>query len=102
MAHVRPRRLLTLCGIQWLATPTAWVAVVWMAALGLVVGLRAAAGAAAGTRVLVGLADALLILASIVVHYLGGALAGRLVDAPMRRVVFTATLADNVYDEARA
>jgi hypothetical protein len=102
MANVRPRRLFTLLGIQWLATPTAWVAVVWMAALGLVVGLLAEAGSAAGTRLLVGLAYAVLIFASIVVHYLGGALAGRLVDAPMRRVVFTATLAYNVYDEARA
>ena len=40
-------------------------------------------------------------MTSILVHYLGGAVAGRLVRAPMRQVVFTATLAYNVYDESR-
>jgi hypothetical protein len=71
-----------------------------MLAAGIVVGLLAESHDAVGKRLLLGLAYAALILASILVHYLGGAVAGRLVDAPMRQIVFTATLAYNVYDES--
>jgi hypothetical protein len=53
-----------------------------------------------GERLLLGLAYGALIFVSILVHYLGGAIAGWVVDAPMRQVVFTATLAYNVYDES--
>jgi hypothetical protein len=84
-----------------MASPWAWVAPVWMIALGIVIALAVEPHTAAGTRVLLGLAYGALILASILVHYLGGAVAGRLVDAPMRQVVFTATLAYNVYDESQ-
>jgi hypothetical protein len=72
-----------------------------MIAVGIVIGLIAESRATPGTRFLLGLAYGALILASIVLHYLGGAVAGRLVHAPMRRVVFTATLAYNEYDESR-
>jgi hypothetical protein len=89
-------------GIDWMASRLAWGAPVWMVAVGLAIGLVAESDAAVGTRLLFGLAYGALILASILVHYLGGAVAGRLVDAPMREVVFTATLAYNVYDESRA
>jgi hypothetical protein len=72
-----------------------------MLAVGIVIGLVADSHASAGKRLLLGLAYGALILASILVHYFGGAVAGWLVDAPMRQVVFTATLAYNVYDESR-
>jgi hypothetical protein len=100
MDRVQPRRLLRTLGIDWMASPSAWAAPVWMAAVGIVIGLIAESHAAPGKRLLLGLAYA-LILASILVHYLGGAVAGRLVHAPMRQVVFTATLAYNEYDESR-
>jgi hypothetical protein len=101
MEGVQPRRLLRAFGLDWMATPSAWIAPVWMLAAGVVVGLIVERHAAAGTRLLLGLAYGALILASILVHYFGGAVAGRLVGAPMRQVVFTATLAYNVYDESR-
>jgi hypothetical protein len=101
MERVQPRRLLTVFGIDWMASPSAWVAPIWMLAVGVVIGLIAESHEAAGKRLLLGLAYGALILASILVHYLGGAVAGRLVHAPMRQVVFTATLAYNVYDESR-
>jgi hypothetical protein len=101
MERVRPRRLVRAFGIDWMASPSAWVAPVWMVAVGIVIGLVADSHAAAGRRLLLGLAYGALILASILVHYLGGAVAGRLVNAPMRQVVFTATLAYNAYDESR-
>jgi hypothetical protein len=97
----KPRRLLKFLGIDWMATSTAWVAPIWMFALGVVIGFVAESHANAGKRLLFGLAYGALLFASILVHYLGGAVAGRVVDAPMRRVVFTATLAYNNYDESR-
>jgi hypothetical protein len=101
MEVVQPRRLVRIFGIDWMASPRAWVAPVWMVALGIVIALAFESHAATGTRLLLGLAYGALILASILIHYLGGAVAGGLVKAPMRRVVFTATLAYNAYDESR-
>lgn len=101
MEKVHPRRLLRAFGIDWMASPNAWVAPVWMLAVGIVIGLVVESHASAGKRLLLGLAYGALILASILVHYLGGAVAGRLVGAPMRQVVFTTTLAYNSYDESR-
>jgi hypothetical protein len=101
MERAQPRRLLRVLGVDWMASPNAWVAPVWMAAVGIVIGLVAESHAAAGKRLLLGLGYGALLLASIVVHYLGGAVGGRLVHAPMRQVVFTSTLAYNVYDESR-
>jgi hypothetical protein len=100
MASTRPRLLVTRFGIEWMATPTAWVSLLWMAAVGVVVGLSVESGPTAN-RVLIGLVYGALIGASIVWHQLGGAIAGTLVGAPMRTVTFTATLAYNGYDESR-
>jgi hypothetical protein len=97
----QPRRLLRAFGVDWMASPRAWVAPVWMVVVGIVIGLVADSPATVDKRFLLGLAYGVLILASILVHYLGGVVAGRLVEAPMCEVVFTATLAYNVYDECR-
>lgn len=101
MAKIRPLRLVTLFGVNWMATPTAWVAPVYMAAVGILISLVAQLGAGVGERILNGLAYGLLIGASVIIHQLGGAIAGKLVSAPMRFVIFTATLGYNGYDESR-
>ena len=101
MERAQPRRLVRIFGIDWMASPSAWVAPIWMLAVGIVIGLVAESHATAGKRLVFGLAYGALIFASILAHYLGGAIAGLVVDAPMRRVVFTSTLAYNVYDESR-
>jgi hypothetical protein len=101
MDRVQPRRLFHAFGIDWSASSRAWVSLVWMIAVGIVIALIADSHAAAGKRLLLGLVYGALILASVLAHYLGGAVAGRIVHAPMRKVVFTATLAYNVYDESR-
>jgi hypothetical protein len=95
-----PHRLGSLFGIEWFATPTAWISLVWMAAVGIVIGVTTESGGA-GQRVVMGLVYAVLIAASILWHQLGGAIAGKLIGAPMRCVTFTATLAYNAYDESR-
>lgn len=101
MAVKRPLRLVTLFGINWMAAATAWVAPVWMAAVGILISFVAQVGAGVGERLLIGLAYGLLTGASIIIHQLGGAIAGKLVRAPMRFVIFTATLSYNGYDESR-
>jgi hypothetical protein len=101
MDTMRRFRLITLFGIDWMATPTACVAPVWMAVIGIVISVTARVGADTGERLLAGLVFGLLIAASIIIHQLGGAIAGKLVKAPLRRVIFTATLPYNGYDESR-
>jgi hypothetical protein len=48
METVRPRRLLSTFGIDWMANPSAWVAPLWMLAVGIVIGLVADSHASAG------------------------------------------------------
>ena len=60
----------------------------------------AASGTARPNELLSGLVFGLLIAGSMVVHQLGGVVAGRLVHAPMLEVVFTGTLAYDVYQES--
>jgi len=101
MTNVRPLRLGSVLGIDWMASRTAWIAPLWIAAFGVAVSLIAQVGSGTGQRLIVGLVYAVLTAASILIHQLGGALAGKLVGAPMRSVTFTATLAYNGYDESR-
>jgi hypothetical protein len=98
--RARPRRLGRLFGVEWLATPTAWVSLVWITVVGVAIGVIIGSGSA-GQRVATGLVYAVLIEGSIVWHQLGGVIGGKLVGAPMRRVTFTATLAYNEYDESQ-
>jgi len=101
MAKMRPHRLVTIFGINWMAVPTAIAAPAWIAAVGVGISFIAQVGPGTGERLLIGLAYGLLISASIIIHQLGGAIAGALVGAPMRTVTFTATLAYNGYDASR-
>ena len=101
MTNVRPLRLGSVLGIDWMASRTAWIAPLWIAAFGVAVSFIAQVGSGPGQRLIIGLIYGVLAAASIVIHQLGGALAGKLVGAPMRSVTFTATLAYNGYDESR-
>jgi len=101
MTTVRPLRLGSVLGIDWMASRTAWIAPLWIAAFGIAVSLIAQVGSGTGQRLIIGLVYGVLAAASIIIHQLGGALAGKLVGAPMRSVTFTATLPYNGYDESR-
>jgi len=100
-ARTPSRRLATVFGIDWMATSPAWIAPLWMAAAGFVVATLMEADANVVHRLAFGILYAALILLSIVLHQLGGAAAGALAGSPMRKVVFTATLAYNQYDRSR-
>jgi hypothetical protein len=101
MPGTRQHRLLSILGIDWMATSAAVAAPFWIAAIGIAISFVAPVGSGAGERLLIGLVYGLFIEASIIVHQLGGAIAGALVGAPMRSVIFTATLPYNVYDDSR-
>jgi hypothetical protein len=72
-----------------------------MVAIGILISFLVAPDSTVGSRLATGLVFAALIASSILLHYLGGALAGLLVRAPMRFVYFTATLAYCRYENAR-
>lgn len=101
MAVTRRLRLGSVFHIEVMATPTVFMQPVWIVALGLLVSFVAHGGESVGERLLVGIAYAALTATSMLGHYLGGALAGWLCRAPMRWVVFTATLIYAGYDESR-
>jgi hypothetical protein len=89
MDKARRHRLGTVFDIELMAASTAVVALVWIAAVGVVVSFVAQVGSGAGERLLIGLAYGLLMGASIIIHQLGGAVAGGLLGAPMRSVIVT-------------
>jgi hypothetical protein len=69
----------------------------WLFALGLLLARRTAPGRGRAATLRLGAAYALLTAASMVWHQVGQILAGRLVGAPLSGVVFTATLAYQLY-----
>jgi hypothetical protein len=84
-----------------MATPGAAIAPLWIVAAGVAISFAFGAGSGPGERLLIGIAYGVLMAASIIIHQLGGAIAGAAIGASMRSVVFTATLPYNVYDESR-
>ena len=79
---------------------TAWFAPIWIAGVGIVISLVAHLGENTGEGLLIGLLFGLLIAGSMVVHQLGGIIAGNLIKAPMLQVIFTGTLGYDVYQES--
>ena len=101
MPDSHPRHIATFLGIDWMATPTAIAAPFWIVAVGIAISFAFQVGSGASERLLIGVAYGGLMAASIIVHQLGGAIAGASIGAPMRSVIFTATLPYNAYDESR-
>lgn len=100
MPDTHRRHLARFLGIEWMATPTAVVALFWIVAVGILISFAFQVGSGAAERVLIGVVYGGLMAASILAHQLGGAIAGAAVGAPMRSVIFTATLPYNVYAES--
>lgn len=100
MPDTHPHHMARFLGIEWMATLTAAVAPFWIVAVGIAISFAFQAGSGTSERVLIGVVYGGLMAASIIIHQLGGAIAGAAVGAPMRSVIFTATLPYNVYDES--
>lgn len=86
------RRLFTVFGVAYVATRWAWLNLVLLLAAGLTL---AAVSGDGGTLALVGrgLVMAALLEVALVVHGLGHIASSRLVGAPMRSMILTATVA---------
>ena len=93
-----PQLVVRALGTDWLATEWAWVSVGWLAVLGQVIA-RVLPGRSRRGRTLAGLGFTGLTGFSMLAHQIGTIAAARSVRAPMRAVVFTATLAYNTYPE---
>jgi Zn-dependent protease len=98
--RLRPRRIVRLLGVDWMVSGTAWFAPIWIVGLGIAISLVAQVRDSTSEGLLIGLVFGLLVAGSMVVHQLGGIIAGTLVKAPMLEVVFTGTLAYDVYQES--
>lgn len=93
-----PQLIVRALGTDWLATESAWISIGWLAVLGQILA-RVLPGRSRRGRTLAGLGFTGLTGFSIVAHQIGTIAAARSVGAPMKGVVFTATLAYNTYPE---
>jgi hypothetical protein len=96
------RRLFTLLGVEWLATPTAWIGPIAFLLLGVVTGELAHAELPAEGRLPRGVGYGVLLYLANTVHSVGHILAGRLAGAPMNANLLTATREVNLYLGERA
>ncbi len=96
---VRRYRLGKLLGVEWVATPYAWVSFLLFAGLGVGLGLLLRSSQPLGERLLAGLGYGLALCVTQVLHTAGHILSGMLVGAPMSVVLLTATFHVNLFEE---
>ncbi len=93
------RKLFTLLGVEYQATPLAWFSLVYPAVIGLIVSFLVLPQADLLTRILTGIAFGLCINLMYFIHGFGHILSGRLVGAPMQANLITATVYVNHYED---
>ena len=98
VAAVEPQLVVRALGTDWLATKSAWMCIGWLTVLGQIMA-RVVPGRSRPGRTVAGLGFTGLTGFSMIAHQIGTIAAARSVGAPMRGVVFTATLAYNTYPE---
>lgn len=98
MAAADPELIVRALGTDWLATRSAWISIGWLTVLGQIMA-RVVPGRSRTGPTVAGLGFAGLTGLSMIAHQIGTIAAARSVGAPMRGVVFTATLAYNTYPE---
>ncbi|HUK62947.1 MAG TPA: hypothetical protein VLV15_06435 [Dongiaceae bacterium] len=90
-------RLFAWLGVEWQATPWAWLSVPCFLLLGLAVAWAADRGSPIDTRVGDGLAYGVLLMGMIVLHSVGHVAGARLVGSPAGVVLITATFHVNTH-----
>ncbi len=93
-----PQLVVRALGTDWLATDSAWISIGWLVVLGQIMA-RVLPGRSSRGRTLAGLGFTGITGVSMLAHQIGTIATARSVGAPMRAVVFTATLAYNTYPE---
>lgn len=93
------RKLFSLLGVDYMATPYAWIAPILMAIIGIVVAFIFPNADETMTRILTGLGYGVLFFAGIYLHDIGHIISSRIVDAPMDVVLITATINLTLYND---
>lgn len=94
---VRRRRLFALLGVEWLATPYAWLSVPFFAALGTALALAMQRSEHLESRLTAGLVYGALLYLAHVLHSLGHIFSAKWAGAPMQANLLTATFHVNLY-----
>ncbi len=96
------RRLWTLFGVEWLATPYAGLSPFFFGVLGIATALFGHPEGSLSYRLLTGVAYGMMLYACNTIHSLGHIVGGALLGARMNALLLTATRDVNVYLAARA
>jgi len=101
--HTTPRRkLFTLFGVEWLATPYAWLSPPFFCVLGIAAALLGHTESSLTMRMLTGAIYGLPLYACNTIHSLGHIIGGTILGAPMNALLLTATRDVTVYVGSRA
>jgi len=101
LASTPRRKLFTLLGVRWEATPRAWQHLVGLLVVGITAAILIRPVDGLVLQIGVGLLYGLIIEASYALHNVGHTLSGRLAGSPMQANLITATRMVNLYDESR-
>lgn len=101
LATVPRRRLFTFLGVEWVATPYAWLGPVLFSALGLLVAEGVDPTVPPAGRMVRGVGYGLFLYLCNSAHSFGHILAGRMAGVPMNANLLTATRDVNVYEGER-
>jgi hypothetical protein len=96
------RRLFTLFGVEWFATPYALLSLPFFCLLGIAAAIIGHRDGWLASRLLIGVAYGLMLYACNTIHSLGHIVGGTLLGAPMNALLLTATRDVNVYVGSRA
>jgi len=91
------RKLFTWLGVEWLATPWAWLSGPFFLGLGLACALAGASKGPLDARLRMGPGYGLLLFLSNGLHTVGHIVSGRMVRSPMQANLITATFHVNLY-----
>lgn len=95
----RPRKLFTVMGVDWIITARSWLNLPLMAILGIVLAFIFAPVETLLSQILVGLGYGLLIIVGVYVHDFGHIISSRMVNAPMKSLLLTATVNLILYED---
>jgi len=91
------RKLFTLLGTEWMATPYAWLSLPFWSLLGVFAALFGENANAIEWRLIIGVGYGVLLFLMNALHSLGHSLAGKLLGAPLDGILLTATRNVNVH-----
>ncbi len=92
------RKLFTVLGTDYFATPRAWVSIVSLVGVGIVVGIVASPMDGPGANVGVGVVYGLMIVLVEFLHGIGHIISSRAIGAPMSRMIVTMTVITGQFD----